>query len=165
MKHWVYQMPLWLAGLLLAGCATAPQNCNVHAKDESLLTKLGCADADRQTVQTAANELELARAENQAFRKAYEDLETEKAAVGKSLQERQKAHQQAQASLSAMLSKVKARRGNKADVQAQIAELEKQLQAQNSLPASNTSAVLKQRQKERDDLRRKVQALELSLGN
>jgi len=50
-------------------------------------------------------------------------------------------------------------------VQAQIAELEKQLQAQNSLPASNTSAVLKQRQKERDDLRRKVQALELSLGN
>ncbi len=85
--------------------------------------------------------------------------------MGKSLQERQKAHQQAQASLSAMLSKVKARKGNKADVQAQIAELEKQLQAQNSLPASNTSAVLKQRQKERDDLRRKVQALELSLGN
>lgn len=165
MMNNIYRFVLLGVVTTLWGCATAPQNCNVHAKDESFLTKLNCASADKQTAQNAALELEHARSENQAFRQAYEALELEKSAVGKSLAERQKAHQQSQAALNSVLGKIKSRKGNKAEINQQIAELEKQLQAQNNLPASNSAAVLKQRAKERDELRRKVQALELSLGN
>jgi len=32
-----------LASMLLAGCATSPQDCDVHAQDPSFITKLSCA--------------------------------------------------------------------------------------------------------------------------
>lgn len=164
MKKTVFPITLIAFALGLAGCATAPQNCNVHAKDESLLTKMACSDEYRKAPEIAQQKLDEEIAINEAFKQVYADLQAERAAVGKSLKERQQAEKQAQASLNAMLGKVKAQKGSKAAVNQQIADLEKQLQAQSALPAPTSSSALKQREKERDALRSKVQQLQLSLG-
>lgn len=164
MKKTVFQIAGVALVVALSGCATAPQNCNVHAKDASLLTKMACAEEYRKAPEVAKQQLEEEVAINEAFRQVYADLLLERATVGKSLKERQQAEKQAQASLNAMLGKVKASQGSKVDVKQQIADLEKQLQAQSAMPTSTSPAVLKQREKERDALRSKVQQLQLSLG-
>lgn len=164
MKKIVFQISMTALALALTGCATAPQNCDVHAKDASLLTKMGCTEEYRKAPEAAKQQLDEEIAINESFRQVYADLEIERAAVGKSLKERQQAEKKAQASLNAMLGKVKARQGSKAGVKQQIAEVEKQLQAQSALPVSTSPTVLKQREKERDALRSKVQQLQLSLG-
>jgi len=164
MKKIAYLMTVSALALALGGCATAPQNCNVHAKDESLFTKMACGDEYRKAPEMAQQKLDEELAINAAFKQVYADLQLEREAVGKSLKERQQAEKQAQASLNAMLGKVKARKGSKGEVQQQIAALEKRLQAQSALPATTSPSALKQREKERDVLRRQVQQLQLSLG-
>lgn len=154
-----------LAGCMtVLGCATAPGQCDVNNSDVSLIGKAMCDKQYAQQEKDARLNLQKAKEENAAFHAALEALEVEKAAVGKGLQDRQQAHDKAQAALKAALQKVKARQGHKADVQQQIAQLEQQLQAQSQLPTSNSQAILKQREKERDELRRKVNELQLSLG-
>lgn len=164
MEKIAYQITFSALALALTGCATAPQNCNVHAKDESLLTKMACGEEYRKAPEIAQQKLDEEIAINEAFKKVYADLQLERAAVGKSLKERQQAEKQAQVSLNAMLGKVKARQGSKAEVKQQIADLEKRLQTQSTLPATTSPSVLKQREKERDALRSQVQQLQLSLG-
>lgn len=43
-----------LASMLLAGCATSPQDCDLHAQDPSFITKLSCATSGgyRQNIDT-----------------------------------------------------------------------------------------------------------------
>ncbi len=152
------------ASVFLVGCATTADQCDVHQKDASLLNKLGCRNHDANAVTTAAKELEDARALNQAFRQALTDLEAEQAAVGQSLAVQQAAHKKSQASLRAILGKVKASKGQRADTLQQVAAVEKQLQAMENKPAAASGKELAQRTKERDALLRKVRELELSLG-
>ncbi|WP_252317453.1 MULTISPECIES: hypothetical protein [Symbiopectobacterium] len=61
-----------LASMLLAGCATTPQDCDLHAQDPSFITKLNCAtsggyrqkiDQQEQQVLRSQKENELAKQE------------------------------------------------------------------------------------------------------
>ncbi len=59
-----------LASMLLAGCATSPQDCDLHAQDPSFITKLSCAtsggyrqniDAQEQQVLQSQREEKIAK--------------------------------------------------------------------------------------------------------
>ena len=153
-------------GLLavLAGCATAPAQCDVHDRDASLLTKMGCHSAYEQAETKAQEDLQAAREENAAFRSAYAALQAEQAASRQGRAEKEKAYAQVQASLNTVLQQVKKRHADKAQVQKQLAALEQEMKNLQSLPAGSSSAELKKRETERTALRKKVQQLELSLG-
>ena len=68
-------------------------------------------------------------------------------------------------SLSQLLGSLKARKGNKAQVQQQIASLEQQLKAAQAKPASSTNPKqLAAKQAELKALQKKVNQLQFSLG-
>ncbi len=164
MQTVMYRVATLAASVMLVGCATTAQQCDVHQKDASFIAKFGCMKHDEAAVKTAGEDLDEARRVNQSFRQALADLEAEQAAVGQSLAVQQAAHQKSQKSLRDMLGKIKTSKSQRAGAQQQVAELEKQLQSMERQPAAASKNDLAQRAKERDALQRKVRELQLSLG-
>jgi len=62
-----------LASVLLTGCATSPQDCDLQAQDPSFLTKLSCTTSGgyRQKVSEEEQKVQLSQWENQ---RAKQDL-------------------------------------------------------------------------------------------
>ena len=161
------RLPLALLALLaLGGCATQPGSCNSANADASLLTKASCDYSGGYAEQVRRQEQELvdARAENEQFRQIYEQIAAQQSATRESLQVQQRKQAELDQSLGKLLGQLKNRHANKGSVQQQIANLEQQLQASRSAPASSDPAAVAARQEELKALQQKVSRLQLSLG-
>ena len=153
-----------LAALTLAGCATAPANCNSANNDASLIAKMQCDHSGGYSAQIRQREQELldARAENELFHRVYEEISPQQQATRQSLDAQRQRQASLQQSLNSLLSQLKSRHANKGQVQQQIAMLEQDLQRS---PASGGSAAdIAARQQELKALQQKVSRLQLSLG-
>ena len=153
-----------LAALTLAGCATAPANCNSANNEASLIAKMQCDHSVGYSAQIRQREQELldARAENELFHRVYEEITAQQQATRQSLDAQRQRQASLQQSLNSLLSQLKSRHANKGQVQQQIAMLEQDLQRS---PASGGSAAdIAARQQELKALQQKVSRLQLSLG-
>lgn len=153
--------------LTLSGCATQPGECDANNRDASLFTKVNCDAGGGYSEQIRQNETELAKSqqENAMFHQVYQDIAAQQAASRTDLQAQQKSQAALNQSLSQLLGSLKARKGNKAQVQQQIASLEQQLKAAQAKPASSTNPKqLAAKQAELKALQKKVNQLQFSLG-
>jgi septal ring factor EnvC (AmiA/AmiB activator) len=152
--------------LLLGGCATPPGSCDSNDTEASLIAKMNCDHSGGYSDQIRKREQSLvdARNENAAFRNVYNALQEQQQATGKSLAEQQRQQAALDTSMSTLLNQLKARHANKAQVQQQIADLERQLAAKRQAPASKDPALIDARKQELKALQQKVSRLQLSLG-
>ncbi len=162
------RLTLGFAALLaLSGCATQPGECDANNRDASLFTKVNCDAGGGYSEQIRQNETELAKSqqENAMFHQVYQDIAAQQAASRTDLQAQQTSQAALNQSLSQLLGSLKARKGNKAQVQQQIASLEQQLKAAQAKPASSTNPKqLAAKQTELKALQKKVNQLQFSLG-
>lgn len=151
----------------LSGCATTASQCNASNSDTSLIGKLNCdyGGGYAEGVRNSEQDLLAAQEQNRQFNQVYDELTAMQASTRQDLATQQRQQAALQKSLSGLLATLKARHGNKQDVQQQIAGLEKQLQAAKAPPAKNaSSAQLAARQEELKSLQKQVSRLQLSLG-
>ena len=115
----------------LAGCATTASQCNASDSDTSLIGKLNCDYGGGYAVGVRNSEQSLlsAQEQNRQFNEVYAQLSALQASTRQDLQSQQRQQASLEKSLNGLLSTLKARHGNKSDVQKQIAALEQQLKA------------------------------------
>ncbi|MCY1175901.1 hypothetical protein D9M73_161590 [compost metagenome] len=95
----------------------------------------------------------------------YENIQAQQLSTKTDLASQRKSQAALNQSLAQLLTSLKARRGNEAQVQKQIADLEKQLKASQAAPtAKSTPATLAAKQQELKTLQKKVNQLQFSLG-
>jgi septal ring factor EnvC (AmiA/AmiB activator) len=155
------------AVLALSGCATQPGECDATNRDSSMLTKMNCDYSGGYSDQVKQKEeaLSESRKQNAMFRQVYENIQAQQLSTKADLASQQKSQAALNQSLSKLLTSLKARRGNEAQVQKQIADLEKQLKATQVAPTAKASpAALAARQQELKTLQKKVNQLQFSLG-
>ncbi|MBT9570958.1 MAG: hypothetical protein IV106_07585 [Pseudomonas umsongensis] len=161
------QLMVITAVLALSGCATQPGECDATNRDSSMLTKMNCDYSGGYSDQVKQKEeaLSESRKQNAMFRQVYENIQAQQLSTKADLASQQKSQAALNQSLSKLLTSLKARRGNEAQVQKQIADLEKQLKATQAPPtAKATPAALAARQQELKTLQKKVNQLQFSLG-
>lgn len=155
------------AVLALSGCATTPGECDATNRDSSMLTKMNCDYSGGYSDQVKQKEVALSesRKQNAMFRQVYENIQAQQLSTKADLASQQKSQAALNQSLTQLLNSLKARRGNEAQVQKQIADLEKQLKATQVAPTAKASpAALAARQQELKSLQKKVNQLQFSLG-
>ncbi len=153
--------------LALSGCATQPGECDAGNRDAALFTKVNCDAGGGYRAQIQQNELALAQSqqENAMFHQVYEDIAAQQAASRANVKAQQQAQATLNQSLNKLLGSLKARTGNKAQVQQQIAGLEQQLKAAQAAPVSTSDpAQMAAKQQELNALHKKVNQLQFSLG-
>ena len=153
--------------LALSGCASRPGECDASNRDASLFTKVNCDAGGGYSEQIRQNEAALTKSqqENAMFHQVYENIAAQQAASRTDLLAQQKSQAALNQSLSQLLDSLKARKGNQAQVQQQIAGLEQQLKAAQAKPASTaTPKQLAAKQQELKALQKKVNQLQFSLG-
>lgn len=162
LKHWA----ALAAVLALAGCASKPGDCDATNRDASMLTKMNCDYSGGYSEQVKQKEqaLTASRQENAMFHQVYENIAAQQADTRKDLVSQQQSQAALNQSLGQLLSSLKARHGNEAQVQKQIAALEQQLKASQTATASNTPAALAAKQEQLKTLQKKVNQLQFSLG-
>ncbi|QJC82393.1 hypothetical protein [Pseudomonas umsongensis] len=161
------QLMVITAVLALSGCATQPGECDATNRDSSMLTKMNCDYSGGYSDQVKQKEeaLSESRKQNAMFRQVYENIQAQQLSTKADLASQQKSQAALNQSLSKLLTSLKARRGNEAQVQKQIADLEKQLKATQVAPTAKASpAALAARQQELKTLQKKVNQLQFSLG-
>ncbi|NWL19916.1 hypothetical protein [Pseudomonas umsongensis] len=161
------QLMVITAVLALSGCATQPGECDATNRDSSMLTKMNCDYSGGYSDQVKQKEeaLSESRKQNAMFRQVYENIQAQQLSTKADLASQQKSQAALNQSLTQLLNSLKARRGNEAQVQKQIADLEKQLKATQAAPtAKATPAALAARQQELKTLQKKVNQLQFSLG-
>lgn len=151
----------------LAGCATTASQCTASVSSASLISKLNCdyGGGYAEQVRNSEQDLVAAREQNRQFNQVYDELSALQASTRQDLATQQRQQANLQKSLNGLLATLKARDGNKSDVQQQIAGLEKQLKAGQGAPAKNaSSAQIEARKQELKALQQQVSRLQLSLG-
>lgn len=152
--------------LLLTGCAVDTASCDATKTDPSMWEKLNCDTRGGYAMQVQRNEKALldAKEENRLFREVYDEISAQQKSTAADLQTQQRQQAQLSKSLNNLLSQVKAKHGNKAEAQQKIADLEAQIKKTQNQAVSNDPAVVAAKQKELQELQRKVSRLQLSLG-
>lgn len=154
-----------LAGL--GGCATTASECTASDNSASLIGKLNCdyGGGYAEGVRNSEKDLVSAREQNRQFNEVYAELSALQDATRQDLASQQRQQASLEKSLNGLLSTLKARHGNKREVQQQIAGLEQQLKAKQAAPAKNaSSAQIEARKQELKSLQQQVSRLQLSLG-
>ena len=161
------QLAVITAVLALCGCASKQGECDATNRDSSMLTKMNCDYSGGYSDQVKQKELALAesRQQNAMFRQVYENIQAQQLSTKTDLASQQKAQAALNQSLGQLLTSLKARHGNEAQVQKQIAGLEQQLKASQAAPTTkSTPATLAAKQQELKTLQKKVNQLQFSLG-
>lgn len=151
----------------LAGCATTASQCNASDSSASLISKLNCdyGGGYAEGVRNSEQELLSAKEQNRQFNEVYAQLSALQASTRQDLQSQQRQQASLEKSLNDLLGTLKARHGNKSDVQKQVAGLEQQLKANQAAPSQNASnAQIEARKQKLAALQQQVSRLQLSLG-
>lgn len=150
--------------VLLAGCATTPEQCDPHNRDASLVAKFSCdtSGAYRSQIVQHEQQVRLDQEENALFHQVYADIKAQQLATRADLHTQQEKQQALNESLQTLLTRLKARTGEELGLQHRLNDLERQLQA-NREPAQDEADMAAQKA-QLAELEQQVSRLHQSLG-
>ena len=128
-----------LAALVLTGCTTSPQDCDLHAQDPSFITKLSCATSGgyRQQVR-------LSQYQNESAKQQQDYTQNRQQTLNQKLADEQARLNAVRSDLSQTLAKLKSSKIQSRERQQEIAKLQElQRQSQTATSASEISAIEK----------------------
>lgn len=133
-----------LASLLLAGCATSPQDCDLHAEDPSFITKLSCTTSGgyRQKVDEQERKVQQSQRDNKIAQQDLADTQTRAQATDAKLADEQSRLAAAKSDLAQTLKKLQSGKVNSKQRQQEIKQLQAlQQQSSQATSASEIAAV------------------------
>jgi hypothetical protein len=135
-----------LASLLLAGCATSPQDCDLHDQDPSFITKLSCTTSGgyRQKVDEQERLVLQSQRDNNIAQQNLADTQIREQASSQKLANEKARLKTARSDLAQTLKKLKSGNINNQQRQQEIAQLQAlQRQSQQANSASEIAVVEK----------------------
>ncbi|HDG1674562.1 hypothetical protein ACXNAL_16400 [Kluyvera ascorbata] len=135
-----------LAALVLTGCTTSPQDCDLHAQDPSFITKLSCATSGgyRQQVDQKEQQVRLSQYQNESARQQQDYTQNRQQTLNQKLADEQARLNAVRSDLSQTLAKLKSSKIQSRERQQEIAKLQElQRQSQAATSASEISAIEK----------------------
>ena len=135
-----------LAALVLTGCTTSPQDCDLHAQDPSFITKLSCATSGgyRQQVDQKEQQVRLSQYQNESARQQQDYTQNRQQTLNQKLADEQARLNAVRSDLSQPLAKLKSSKIQSRERQQEIAKLQElQRQSQTATSASEISAIEK----------------------
>ena len=137
---------LLLATIVLTGCTTSPQDCDLHAQDPSFITKLSCATSGgyRQQVDQKEQQVRLSQYQNESARQQQDYTQNRQQTLNQKLADEQARLNAVRSDLSQTLAKLKSSKIQSRERQQEIAKLQElQRQSQTATSASEISAIEK----------------------
>ncbi|MEG1250447.1 MAG: hypothetical protein RSE37_17480 [Citrobacter sp.] len=137
---------LLLASLVLTGCATSPQDCDLHAQDPSFITKLSCATSGgyRQQVDQKEQQVRLSQYENESAKQQQAYTQNRQQNVNKTLADEQARLDAVRSDLSQTLAQLKSSKLKSSESQKEIRQLQDlQRQSQHASSASEIAEIEK----------------------
>ena len=135
-----------LAAIVLTGCTTSPQDCDLHAQDPSFITKLSCATSGgyRQQVDQKEQQVRLSQYQNESARQQQDYTQNRQQTLNQKLADEQARLNAVRSDLSQTLAKLKSSKIQSRERQQEIAKLQElQRQSQTATSASEISAIEK----------------------
>ncbi|HBS7407678.1 TPA: hypothetical protein MAQ62_004944 [Klebsiella pneumoniae] len=135
-----------LAALVLTGCTTSSQDCDLHAQDPSFITKLSCATSGgyRQQVDQKEQQVRLSQYQNESARQQQDYTQNRQQTLNQKLADEQARLNAVRSDLSQTLAKLKSSKIQSRERQQEIAKLQElQRQSQTATSASEISAIEK----------------------
>jgi len=135
-----------LATLVLTGCTTSPQDCDLHAQDPSFITKLSCATSGgyRQQVDQKEQQVRLSQYQNESAKQQQDYTQNRQQTLNQKLADEQARLNAVRSDLSQTLAKLKSSKIQSRERQQEIAKLQElQRQSQTATSASEISAIEK----------------------
>lgn len=135
-----------LAALVLTGCTTSHQDCDLHAQDPSFITKLSCATSGgyRQQVDQKEQQVRLSQYQNESARQQQDYTQNRQQTLNQKLADEQARLNAVRSDLSQTLAKLKSSKIQSRERQQEIAKLQElQRQSQTATSASEISAIEK----------------------
>lgn len=137
---------LLLAPLILAGCATSPQECDLHAQNPSFITKLSCTTSGgyRQKVDDQERQVLQSQRENKIAQQNLADTNLRVQASSQKLADEKARLEAAQSDLAQTLKKLKSGKAINQQRQHEIQRLEQLWkESQKATSASEVAAMEK----------------------
>lgn len=150
----------------LSGCATVPGECDPSQRDASLLAKMRCDGGGgyRQVVDSRESELVKERELNALFHQTYQDIEAQRIAGRKSLEEQKTRQAALVASTQKLLAQLKSKNSENAAVQRQLTQAQRDLDVLQNQPPGQGAKEQQAKQAQLQALQQTVLRLQRSLG-
>ncbi|OVZ90178.1 hypothetical protein [Yersinia alsatica] len=135
-----------LASLLLAGCTTSSQDCDLHAQDPSFITKLSCTTSGgyRQKVDEQEHQVLQSQRDNKIAQQDLTETQRREQASSQKLADEQARLTTAQSDLAQTLKKLQSSKVNNKQRQQEIKQLQElQRQSQQASSASEIAIIEK----------------------
>ncbi|MCX8581746.1 MULTISPECIES: hypothetical protein [unclassified Gilliamella] len=145
----------------LSGCSTTPEQCDPTNTNIGILDKISCNYSGNYQARIDKKEqiLENEKRANAQFREIYATIERQKNSTSLSVKQKQAQLQKLKTELTQLTNEVKAKAKNRNDLQAQVKDIEQQM---NKVNNSNASDI--EKQVELDKLNKKLQRLQKALN-
>ena len=150
---------LLLATIVLTGCTTSPQDCDLHAQDPSFITKLSCATSGgyRQQVDQKEQQVRLSQYENESAKQQQAYTQNRQQNVNQKLADEQARLNAVRSDLSQTLAQLKSSKIKSSERQKEIQQLQDlQRQSQHASSASEIAAI----EKKVAEAKQKIKVLE-----
>jgi len=135
-----------LASIVLTGCATSPQDCDLHAQDPSFITKLSCATSGgyRQQVDQQEQQVRLSQYKNESAKQQQAYTQNRQQNVNQQVTDEKARLNAARTDLSQTLAQLKTSKIKSSERQQEITRLQDlQRQSQRANSASEISEIEK----------------------
>lgn len=136
-----------LASLLLVGCATSPQDCDLHAQDPSFITKLSCATSGgyRQKVDDQERQVLQSQRDNKIAQQDLADTQKREQDSSLKLADEQARLTAAQSDLAQTLKKLQSSKVNNKQRQKEIKQLQELQRQSEQANSASEIAVIEQK--------------------
>ena len=144
---------LLLAPLILAGCATSPQECDLHAQNPSFITKLSCTTSGgyRQKVDDQERQVLQSQRENKIAQQNLADTNLRVQASSQKLADEKARLEAAQSDLAQTLKKLKSGKAINQQRQHEIQRLEQLWKESQKATSASEVAVMEKKIAEAKD--------------
>lgn len=147
--------------VLLTGCTTTPEQCDPTNTNIGIMDKISCNYSGNYQARIDKKEqiLEDEKRANAQFREIYATIEKQKNSTSLSVKQKQAQLQKLKTELTKLTKEVKDKAKNRDDLQAQVKDIEQQMNKVNNSNASDM-----EKQVELDKLNKKLQQLQKALN-
>ena len=147
--------------LLITGCSTTPEQCDPTNTNIGIMDKISCNYSGNYQARIDKKEQILAdeKRANAQFREIYATIEKQKNSTSLSVKQKQAQLQKLKTELTKLTKEVKDKAKNRDDLQAQVKDIEQQMNKVNNSNASDM-----EKQVELDKLNKKLQQLQKALN-
>ncbi|WP_333849802.1 hypothetical protein [Leclercia sp.] len=150
---------LLLSVIVLTGCATSPQDCDLHTQDPSFITKLSCATSGgyRQQVDQKEQQVRLSQYKNESAKQQQAYAQNREQNVNQQVADEQARLNAVRSDLSQTLTQLKSSKITSTEQQREIKQLQDlQRQSQHASSANEIAEI----EKKVAEAKRKIKVLE-----